>query len=57
MVNVLNYRMTSPDFYLLKPRQLDHFPHVLEFATKDCEDFKLHQIEVSFRFSNFPIKN
>lgn len=40
--------MTEPDFYLLKPRQLDNFPHVLEFDPIECEDFKLHQIQVNF---------
>ena len=46
LVEVLNYRMTEPDFYLVPPRALDGYPHVVEYAP-DCKDFTLHQIKVS----------
>lgn len=46
LVEVLNYRMTSPDFYMVPPVPLSGYPHVVEYAPADCKDFILHQIEV-----------
>ncbi|KAE9548635.1 hypothetical protein FO519_008159 [Halicephalobus sp. NKZ332] len=54
LIEVLNYRMTSPDFYLVPPKQLKNFPCVTEYAP-DCKDFTLHQIEISNQASSSQI--
>ncbi|KAI1720938.1 phosphomannose isomerase type I domain-containing protein [Ditylenchus destructor] len=45
LVNVLNYRMTDPEFYMVPACPLPDYPHVVEYAP-DCKDFTLHQIEI-----------
>uniref|UniRef100_A0A914QTP8 mannose-6-phosphate isomerase n=1 Tax=Panagrolaimus davidi TaxID=227884 RepID=A0A914QTP8_9BILA len=44
LINVLNYRMTAPEFYLVPPKKLQ--PNIIEFAP-DCKDFTLHEIKYS----------
>ena len=46
LIEVLNYRMTDPEFYLVPPQQLKNFPNVIEYAP-DCKDFTLHEIQIS----------
>lgn len=46
LIEVLNYRMTDPSYYMVKPRALNNFDHVVEYAP-DCKDFTLHQIKVN----------
>jgi len=46
LIEVLNYRMTKPEFYMVNADKLDGFPHVVEYAP-DCKDFTLHQIEIT----------
>lgn len=43
-MEVLNYRMTDPDFYLVPLRKLSD--HVVEYAP-DCTDFTLHEIKIA----------
>lgn len=47
LIKVLNYRMTDPEFYMVKPNPLPNTPNIVEFAPNDCEDFTLHEIQVS----------
>ena len=43
--------MTTPEFYLVPPKQLKNYPCVTEYAP-DCKDFTLHQIEISNQASS-----
>uniref|UniRef100_A0A914YUF5 mannose-6-phosphate isomerase n=1 Tax=Panagrolaimus superbus TaxID=310955 RepID=A0A914YUF5_9BILA len=45
LINVLNYRMTDPEFYLVPPQKLTNYPNVTEYAP-DCKDFTLHEIQI-----------
>uniref|UniRef100_A0AC34Q220 Mannose-6-phosphate isomerase n=1 Tax=Panagrolaimus sp. JU765 TaxID=591449 RepID=A0AC34Q220_9BILA len=51
LIKVLNYRMTTPDFYLVPPKRLEDYPSVTEYAP-DCKDFTLHQIDFSNQASS-----
>ncbi|CAD5224875.1 unnamed protein product [Bursaphelenchus okinawaensis] len=44
LVQVLNYRMTDPSYYIVPPQSLT--PNVVEFAP-DCRDFTLHEIKIN----------
>uniref|UniRef100_A0A7E4VTW0 mannose-6-phosphate isomerase n=1 Tax=Panagrellus redivivus TaxID=6233 RepID=A0A7E4VTW0_PANRE len=46
LIDVLNYRMTTPDFYLVPPERLADYPAVTEYAP-DCKDFTLHEIDIT----------
>ena len=46
LIDVLNYRMTDPKFYLVERKKFKKFPNVTEYAP-DCKDFTLHEIQVS----------
>ncbi|VDO83190.1 unnamed protein product [Heligmosomoides polygyrus] len=47
LCEVLNYRMTPPEDYLVPATPLVDYPGVEEYAP-DCKDFQLHRIRVSF---------
>ncbi|CAD6199898.1 unnamed protein product [Caenorhabditis auriculariae] len=47
LCEVLNYRMTSPEEYLVPPRRLEQFPSVEEYSPDGCKDFQLHKITVT----------
>ncbi|EPB75101.1 hypothetical protein ANCCEY_05824 [Ancylostoma ceylanicum] len=46
LCEVLNYRMTSPEYYLVPAIPLADYPGVEEYAP-DCKDFQLHRIRVA----------
>jgi mannose-6-phosphate isomerase len=45
LIDVLNYRMTDPSYYLVPRVTLEKYPHVAEY--EPCEDFTLHEIKIS----------
>lgn len=45
LIDVLNYRMTDPSYYIVEPKKLKNYKNVTEYAP-DCKDFTLHQIKV-----------
>jgi len=45
LIDVLNYRMTDPSFYIVEPKVLKNHKNVVEYAP-DCKDFTLHQIKI-----------
>ncbi|PAV75954.1 hypothetical protein WR25_13192 [Diploscapter pachys] len=45
LCEVLNYRMSSPESYMIPANQLADFPNVEEYAP-DCRDFQLHKVTV-----------
>lgn len=52
LIEVLNYRMTDPSFYLVEPRVLKNYEHVTEYAP-DCKDFTLHQVKIEENQKSF----
>ncbi|RCN26189.1 phosphomannose isomerase type I, partial [Ancylostoma caninum] len=46
LCEVLNYRMTSPEYYLVPAIPLTDYPGVEEYSP-DCKDFQLHRIRVA----------
>lgn len=50
LCEVLNYRMTPPEDYLVPATPLVDYPGVEEYAP-DCKDFQLHRIRISPHFS------
>ncbi|VDM77753.1 unnamed protein product [Strongylus vulgaris] len=50
LCEVLNYRMTPPEDYLVPANPLPDYPGVEEYSP-DCKDFQLHRIRVCLRLS------
>ncbi|KIH62713.1 hypothetical protein ANCDUO_07002 [Ancylostoma duodenale] len=46
LCEVLNYRMTSPEYYLVPAIPLADYPGVEEYSP-NCKDFQLHRIRVA----------
>ncbi|KAI6186549.1 Mannose-6-phosphate isomerase domain containing protein [Aphelenchoides besseyi] len=45
LIDVLNYRMTDPSFYMVPRTSLDGYDCVSEYAP-NCKDFTLHQVDL-----------
>ncbi|CAD5231704.1 unnamed protein product [Bursaphelenchus xylophilus] len=45
LIEVLNYRMTAPEYYLVPPKSLTR--NVAEYAPENCADFTLHEIKIN----------
>ncbi|KAJ1361211.1 hypothetical protein KIN20_020408 [Parelaphostrongylus tenuis] len=54
LCEVLNYRMTPPEEYLVPATPLPDYPGVDEYSP-NCKDFQLHRIRIYPYFTNAPL--
>lgn len=48
LCETLNYRMTDPEYYMIRPKKFPTDENIDVYDPEDCPDFALHQIKVSF---------